>query len=128
MRDPDITSLSYDSRSVSPGSIFVAVAGFKTDGHDYLKQAIDAGASALAVQADREAKWRPLLAESSAPTLIVPDTRAALAQIAAALLGHPARRLRTIGVTGTDGKTSLSHLLHHVLSASRREGRSHQHR
>jgi UDP-N-acetylmuramoyl-L-alanyl-D-glutamate--2,6-diaminopimelate ligase len=116
--DPEITSVSYDSRSASPGSIFVAVAGFKTDGHDYLKQAIAAGSSALAVQSDREPKWLPILAASSTPTLIVPDTRAALAHAAAALLGHPARRLRTIGVTGTDGKTSLSHLLHHVLSAA----------
>ena len=116
--DPEITSVAFDSRFASPGSIFVAVAGFKTDGHDYLKQAIAAGASAVAVQADREAKWLPLLADAQTPALVVPDTRAALAQIAAALLGHPARHLRTIGVTGTDGKTSLTHLLHHVLSSA----------
>ena len=117
--DPEITSVSYDSRSASPGSIFVAVAGFKTDGHDYLKQAIDAGAV-------RRSPSRPTASPSGSrfsphrntPALIVRDTRAALAQIAAALLGHPARRLRTIGVTGTDGKTSLSHLLHHVLSSA----------
>ena len=116
--DPEITSVSYDSRSASPGSIFVAVVGFKTDGHDYLKQAISAGSPALAVQSDREPVWLSILAASSAPALIVPESRAALAQIAAALLGHPSRRLRTVGVTGTDGKTSLSHLLHHVLSAA----------
>ncbi|HEV8573975.1 MAG TPA: UDP-N-acetylmuramoyl-L-alanyl-D-glutamate--2,6-diaminopimelate ligase [Dehalococcoidia bacterium] len=116
--DPTITSVSYDSRSASPGSIFVAVPGFRTDGHDYLEQALADGASAVAVQADREAKWRPILSNGPTEALILPDTRAALAQIASALLGHPARRLRTIGVTGTDGKTSLCHLLHHVISSA----------
>ena len=117
-RDPGISYVSYDSRSVPLGSIFVAVTGFKADGHEFLNQALDSGAAALALQADREAKWLPILTESRTPALIVPDTRAALAQIAAALSGFPARRLRMIGVTGTDGKTSLSHLLHHVLSSA----------
>jgi UDP-N-acetylmuramoyl-L-alanyl-D-glutamate--2,6-diaminopimelate ligase len=116
--DPEITSVAYDSRSASPGSIFVAIIGFKTDGHDYLNQALDTGASAVAVQSGGEAKWQGLLTESRSSTLILPDTRAALPRIAAALHGHPSRRLRTIGVTGTDGKTSLSHLLHHILSSS----------
>jgi UDP-N-acetylmuramoyl-L-alanyl-D-glutamate--2,6-diaminopimelate ligase len=116
--DQEISDVSYDSRSVAPGSIFVAVIGFKADGHDYLKQVLDAGSAALALQADREAKWLPALGQSRTPALIVPDTRAALAQIAAALSGFPSRRLRMVGVTGTDGKTSLSHLLHHVFSSS----------
>ena len=117
-RDPDLTSVAYDSRSVAPGSIFVAVSGFKTDGHDYLTEALDAGAAAFALEADREAKWFPLVRGRNVPALVVPDTRAALAQIAAALNGKPAQRLRTIGVTGTDGKTSLTHLLHHLLSTT----------
>jgi len=116
--DPEITSTSYDSRSVVPGSIFVAVAGFKADGHDYLNQAIQGGARAIAVQLDRKPKWLHLLDESSPPILTVRDSRVALARIAAAISGYPGRRLRTIGVTGTDGKTSLSHLLHHVLSSA----------
>jgi UDP-N-acetylmuramoyl-L-alanyl-D-glutamate--2,6-diaminopimelate ligase len=117
-RDPEVDGVSYDSRSVPPGSIFVAVTGFKADGHDYLKQVLDSGAAALALQADREANWLSLLGKSRTSALIVPDTRAALPRIAAALAGFPARRLRMIGVTGTDGKTSLSHLLHHVLSSA----------
>jgi UDP-N-acetylmuramoyl-L-alanyl-D-glutamate--2,6-diaminopimelate ligase len=115
--DPNITSVTYDSRTASPGTIFVAIAGFKADGHDYLVQSLAAGASAVAVQADRRERWRAVLDEH-VPALIVPDTRAALALVAAALEGHPASRLRTIGVTGTDGKTSLSHLLHEVLSSA----------
>jgi UDP-N-acetylmuramoyl-L-alanyl-D-glutamate--2,6-diaminopimelate ligase len=115
--DPEISAVANDSRDVSLGSIFVAVVGLKADGHGFLKQAIAARSSAIAVQPDRRAMWAPIVAESGVPTLVVPDTRAALAQIAAALNGYPARHLRTIGVTGTDGKTSLSHLLHHVLAS-----------
>src|SRR5947208_1273160 len=116
--DPEITSASYDSRSAGPGSIFVAVAGFKADGHDYLKQAVLAGASAVAVQVDRKQKWSSTISESPVPAIIVPDARPALARVAAALANYPARGLRTIGVTGTDGKTSVSHLLHHMLSST----------
>ncbi len=116
--DPDIAALVYDSRRAGPGALFAAVPGFKTDGHDYLRQALDAGAAAVLVQADHEAKWRPVLAERRAPAVAVPDARVALAQAAAALNGHPARRLNVIGVTGTDGKTSLAHLLSHVFTAA----------
>ncbi len=113
-----IASVCYDSRQASPGSLFVAVPGSRTDGHDYIGHALDAGAAAVAVQAGREGQWRPLLAQRSVPALVVPDTRAALAGIAAALYGHPARRLGVVGVTGTDGKTSLAHLVAHVLETS----------
>ncbi|TMB65342.1 MAG: hypothetical protein E6J43_12150, partial [Chloroflexi bacterium] len=116
--DPEITSASYDSRSVAPGSIFIAVAGFKTDGHDYLNQAARAGASAVAVQTDRKPSWSSFLSESGVPAMIVPDTRRTLARIAATLSNYPAQRLRTIGVTGTDGKSSLSHLLHHLFGST----------
>jgi len=116
--DSQITSVSYDSRLVGAGSIFVAVPGFKSDGHDYLSQAVAAGASAIAVQADLEAKWRPVVSANKVGALIVPDSRKALAQISAVLFGRPAGRLRTVGVTGTDGKTSLSHLLAHLFTAA----------
>ncbi len=112
-----ITSVCYDSRQAGPGAIFVAVPGLQADGHDYIAQALDAGAAAVVVQADREERWRPTLA-GVVPALVVPDTRAALAEVAAALHGHPARRLRVVGVTGTDGKTSLAHLIAHVLETA----------
>lgn len=114
--DPDIRSLSYDSRQADRGSLFIAVPGLKADGHDFVAQALDAGAAAVLVQADREEKWRGM--ESRAPLIAVPHTRVALARAAAALNGYPARKLKVIGVTGTDGKTSLSHLIAHVLSAA----------
>jgi UDP-N-acetylmuramoyl-L-alanyl-D-glutamate--2,6-diaminopimelate ligase len=114
----EFDAVRFDSRSVSPGSIFVAVPGFRVDGHDFLDAAIAAGATALCVQADHEAKWRPLAESNAAALLVVPDARAALATIAAALNGFPARKLNVIGVTGTDGKTSLSHLVTHVFETA----------
>jgi len=113
--DASVAFAAYDSRAASPGAIFVAVPGLKADGHDYLAQAVTNGASAIAVQADRKAKWRDIVSHAGLPCLVVPDTRVALAQIAAILAGHPARRLGVIGVTGTDGKTSLCHLVDHIL-------------
>jgi len=112
--DVVFSAVEYDSRRVGPGALFVAVPGARADGHDYLRQAIAAGAAALLVQADRRPAWQSL----ALPRLVVPDTRAALGAAAAALFGWPARRLTVVGVTGTDGKTSLSHLIAHLLESA----------
>jgi len=103
------TGVAYDSRAVASGAIFVAVQGMKADGHKYLAEAAAGGASSLVVQRDHESSLKAVLADLRLPALVVPDTRAALALIAAAVYDHPARRLGMIGVTGTDGKTSVSH-------------------
>jgi UDP-N-acetylmuramoyl-L-alanyl-D-glutamate--2,6-diaminopimelate ligase len=112
--DAFVDAVEYDSRRVRPGALFVAVPGFRADGHDFLREALAAGAAALLVQEDRKSKWEGL----DAPRVVVPDSRAALALAAAALAGWPARRLTVVGVTGTDGKTSLCHLIAHVLEAA----------
>ncbi len=117
--DVSVSSVCYDSRQAGPGSLFVAVPGLEVDGHDFTRLALAAGAAAVVVQADREEKWR-FLAAGDTPLLVVSDSRAALAQLAAALCGHPARRLRVVGVTGTDGKTSLAHLVAHLLESAGR--------
>ena len=121
--DVQVTGVSHDSRLTRPGHVFVAIRGFRADGHNYIPQALDAGAVAIAVEAGAEAKWAPLVDERRLTALVAPDTRVALAQIAAAIHGHPARRLNVVGVTGTDGKTSLAHLLAHLFnSAGERAG------
>lgn len=118
-----VGGIAYDSRRVRPGDLFVAVPGQRHDGHDFLPEAIAAGAAGVVVQADREDQWRPLLEGASLPALVVRDTRRALSRLAAAFHGFPARRLTVIGVTGTDGKTSLVHLTAHLLrSAGERTG------
>ena len=113
-----VSGVWYDSRRAGPGSLFVAVPGFKADGHDFIPQALAQGAVALAVQANRRDKWEEAVAGAGAPTLVVPDTRRALAALAAAFYDHPARKLGVIGVTGTDGKTSVVHLTAHVLESA----------
>ncbi|MEX2208997.1 MAG: UDP-N-acetylmuramoyl-L-alanyl-D-glutamate--2,6-diaminopimelate ligase [Myxococcota bacterium] len=109
-----ISDVTYDSRAVRPGALFVALRGAKTDGHRYLAQAIDAGASALLVE---EA---PASRPAQVAVVRVPDTRAALADVAARFFSQPARALTLIGVTGTNGKTSTVRMLESILLASGR--------
>ncbi len=110
---PDVADLTHDSRHVAPDTAFAAVPGLRFDGHDFLQQAIDAGVPACVVEAARKATWAPFVGR--VPLVVVPDVRQALGHLAAAVHGNPSATLRTVGVTGTDGKTTTSHLIGHVL-------------
>jgi len=104
-----ITGIALDSRQVQPGNLFVALVGGSTDGHAYIPAAVKQGA--VAIVGSRPAAEFDL----SVPYLQVDDTRIALAWLSAAFYGFPARKLTVIGVTGTDGKTTTSNLLYHIL-------------
>ena len=103
----EVAGLAWDSRRVRPGDLFFALPGEKHDGHKFIPEAVDRGAVA--------AVGEKLLPPLSVPYIVVPDARAALAHAAAEFYGHPTRDLRTIGVTGTNGKTTAVHLLGQIL-------------
>lgn len=109
--DVEVTGIAYDSRRVQPGDLFVAVQGLHVDGHVYVNDALAKGAAAIAVE-------RNVKLPSGANVLRVPSTRMGLADLAAEFYGRPSRRLKLAGVTGTDGKTTVTHMAEHVLQAS----------
>jgi len=103
----EISDLCFDSRHVKPGSLFVAVRGGQVDGHDYIPQALTSGASAIVAEL-------PAPLGLSCPWIQCGSSRLALALMAAAFHGHPSRDLHLVGVTGTNGKTTIATLLHEI--------------
>jgi UDP-N-acetylmuramoyl-L-alanyl-D-glutamate--2,6-diaminopimelate ligase len=106
-----LSGVTPRSAEVRAGDLFVAIQGSRRDGHAYVGEAVRRGAAAILVQ-------RPLEADPGVPVIVVPDTRAALSEIAAAWHGRPAERLNLVGITGTIGKTSVLKMLEAVVRAS----------
>ncbi|MFH1189324.1 MAG: UDP-N-acetylmuramoyl-L-alanyl-D-glutamate--2,6-diaminopimelate ligase [Candidatus Omnitrophota bacterium] len=111
IRDADIDGIADDSRKVRPGDLFVALKGYSTDASKFIGDALDAGARAVVT--DKDFGSRPGVSK-----ILVDDTRSALSAIAGNFYGHPSRKLKVIGITGTNGKTTISYLLESVLKAS----------
>lgn len=103
--DLEIREVRYDSRAVQTGDLFVAIRGFATDGHQYIGKAIEQGAVAVVCEE----------APAGVPAVVVENARQALAEIAANRFGHPADSMVMMGVTGTNGKTTTTYLVKHML-------------
>lgn len=112
-RDLDITAIAMDSRRVGQGDLFVAVPGITVDGHDFVADAV--GRGAVAVVAER------VLPDAGVPVLVVKNSARALALLASRFYGDPACDLRLCGVTGTNGKTSTSHIVRSILAHAGRK-------
>ena len=110
--DPDmeITGIAFDSRKVKPGDLFMAVSGFSTDGNRFIPGAMEKGAAVVITATEPE---------QDVPYGVVASDRLAMAQIAGNFYDHPAKKLCMIGVTGTNGKTSVTLLLKHILETVR---------
>src|SRR2546426_1902194 len=104
--DRPVENIAYDSRRVQRHTMFVALRGEKTDGHQFIGHAIDKGASVIV--AEREQK------DPRVTCLLVENTRTALADFSAAFYGHPSRKLKLAAVTGTNGKTTTAFLIKHI--------------
>jgi len=109
----DIMEITPDSRKARKGTLFVAISGTRMDGHDFIEDAVSKGASAVAVS-------RGIDPQVNVPQIQVSDPRRAMALMAARLYGDPSRHLRVIGVTGTNGKTSITFLMESILRAAGR--------
>ncbi len=114
----DVAAVTSDSEAVVPGALFFCVRGSRFDGHRFAARAAAAGAVALVVEEDVDLPAAGPGAD--VPQVLVTDSRAALAPAAAAFFDHPSRRLSVVGVTGTNGKTTTTHLLGAVLRADGR--------
>lgn len=108
--DKDITEVVYDSRKVTKGCLFLCIIGANFDGHQAAEEAAEKGAAAIVVSKDV-----PSLVGKEVTVLKVEDTRYALAWVSAAYFGYPARKLRTIGITGTKGKTTTTYMVKSIL-------------
>ncbi len=106
----EIGGIFYDSREVIPGGLFFAVRGLKTDGHNFIDDAVAKGAAAVVVEEDIEIP--------GVTTVRVPDSRAAMGTFAASFYDHPSMDLKLIGVTGTNGKTTVCYITEEIIRAA----------
>ena len=112
--DVEIVNIAYDSRKVRAGSLFVCIEGFKLDGHDFIKAAIEKGAAAIIASKDVEEAENTVLIKH-------PNTRKVLAEISSRFFGEPSKKFNLIGVTGTKGKTTTTFMIKSIL-----EGEGHK--
>lgn len=106
---PTIEGIAFDSRAVQTNSIFVAVRGTQTDGHQYIEQAVAKGATVIIAEEE------PTVENAAVTWVLVPNSAVALGQLAAHYYGHPSKNLKLVGVTGTNGKTTTVTLLYRLF-------------
>jgi UDP-N-acetylmuramoyl-L-alanyl-D-glutamate--2,6-diaminopimelate ligase len=112
----EIGRVQYDSRKIQRGDCFVAIKGTASDGQAFIQSAMNQGAKAVVLQDDTVLP-DPLCMHAGVIKVVVPDSRKALAVMSANYFGHPSKKLKMVGITGTNGKTTTSHLVKSILEA-----------
>ncbi|MDX1701099.1 MAG: UDP-N-acetylmuramoyl-L-alanyl-D-glutamate--2,6-diaminopimelate ligase [Melioribacteraceae bacterium] len=116
----EIKNITLDSREVGKNSIFVAVRGFKMDGHNFIPQAVSKGAAAVVMEYD-DPEISMLLQSNKVAKILVSNSRQALAQMSAALFKNPSSKINLIGITGTKGKTTTSYYIKNIFDEAERK-------
>ncbi|MDI6766563.1 MAG: UDP-N-acetylmuramoyl-L-alanyl-D-glutamate--2,6-diaminopimelate ligase [Bacteroidota bacterium] len=116
-QDIDISHIQYDSRKIRFGDLFIAIHGKESDGHTFIEQAITNGAKVVVVE-DDAALPDSFFLHSGVVKIVVPNCRIALSQLSANYFDRPAKKMKMIGVTGTNGKTTTTHLIKSILEMS----------
>ena len=106
--DRIVTGIFYDSRKIKKDSLFIAIKGFNVDGHNYIDKAIELGANSILVDKNIDNKYK-------IPLLMVDNTRKAMSRIASNFFNDCSKNIKITGITGTNGKTSVTHLVNHIL-------------
>ena len=115
--DVEIHNVRYDSRTVTRGDMFIAIRGLQADGHRFVQDAVRKNVKAVMVE-DDSVLPDSLCMHEGVVKIVVPDTRKALSKVSANYFGHPSNDLRVIGVTGTNGKTTTTHLIASIVNAA----------
>ncbi len=116
-QDVDVNAIQYDSRKIQPRDCFVAIKGTGTDGHAFVTTAIERGASVVVLENDAVLPDSYFL-HAGVVKIVVPDSRRALAIMSSNYYGEPSRALKLVGVTGTNGKTTTTHLVKSIMESS----------
>ena len=114
LEDFEVSGISCNSKKVQEDFIFVAIKGTDADGHSFIKEAIEKGAKAIIVQSPEFRVQSP----DKIPFIVVKNSRQALAKLAAEFYGNPSRKIKVVGITGTNGKTTVSYLIEAILKES----------
>jgi UDP-N-acetylmuramoyl-L-alanyl-D-glutamate--2,6-diaminopimelate ligase len=112
-----ITGIHYDSRKVTKNSIFIAIKGFKTDGHKFISDAINKGAAAIVLE-DDDVFPDDAITRQNAAKILVKDSREALAELSNYFFDEPSKKIKLIGVTGTNGKTTTSYFIKSIFETA----------
>jgi len=102
----NITGINYDTRMIRSGELFIAIKGYEADGHEFIEEAVKKGAVCVICEK---------APQTTIPYVLVNNSRKALAKMSAVWFGHPATKLKLVGVTGTNGKTSVTNLIKHII-------------